>query len=453
MRQNEVSEVVNTIVSTNYGDIQGVKEGECIVFKGVPYAKPPIGKLRFCAPQKPEKYQGVYQADSYPNRSAQQPWDSPDGFYKKEFYTDEIYETPISEDSLYLNIWIPKEYKNKKMPVLFYIHGGAFVGGTGHELEFRTDAYAKQDIILVTINYRLGIFGFLAHPWLEQEDRTACGNYGILDQIAALDWVRENIEYFGGDSENITICGQSAGAMSVETLLSSELADGKYHRAIIQSAGGYPNYILDMASLERAMKLGEYAMECGSVKSIEELRSISMEHLLEIQSQVMLKGFQKGNGLLFSPVVNGIVLKDTITGTLEKGQMYRVPTMIGCTRHDITVTPEEAEEENSRIHQSDVDYSIMNEQGQNNPAYVYYFRRSLPGDDAGAFHSGELWYTFGTLGSCWRPMTEADHSLSNEIISYWSNFIKTGNPNGAELEPWELCTKKEPNVKIFDIKS
>ena len=242
------------IVHTNYGDIQGNKEGACFVFKGVPYALPPIGDRRFRAPEKPEPFETVFEADTYPNRSAQIPWDSPDGFFKKEFYSDKIYETLISEDSLYLNIWVPDKCKADKMPVLFYIHGGGYIGGTGHELEFRTDAYGKQGIILVTINYRLGIFGFLAHQWLECEDASACGNYAVLDQIAALDWVRENICYFGGDPDNITICGQSAGGMSVQTLMASRLADGKYQKAIIQSASGYPNYVANVVNLEEAKK-------------------------------------------------------------------------------------------------------------------------------------------------------------------------------------------------------
>lgn len=439
------------MIQTKYGTVRGVKEGECTVFKGIPYAKPPIGGLRFRAPQKPDVFTGIYEADKYPNRSAQAPGGSSDSLYKKEFYEDTVYETPISEDSLYLNIWAPEGRAEEKLPVLVYIHGGAFLGGTGHEVEFRTEEYAKRGVILVTINYRLGIFGFLAHPWLAEEDGAACGNYGILDQIAALDWIRENIASFGGDPENITICGQSAGGMSVETLLASRLADGKYRRAIIQSAGGYPNDIVNNETLEYAMNLGEYAIELAGVSSLDELRSLTTEQLLKAQDRVIMKSFQSGRGLPYAPVVNGTVLTDTVHGQIEKGQMNPVPTMIGCTKNDITVTPEEIESGDSKIQRSDVNYSLMNEKLLGNPAYVYYFKRELPGDKAGAFHSSELWYMFGTLKNCWRPMTEKDYELSGEMLDYWSNFVKTGDPNGEGLKKWELCVEENPFVKEFDV--
>ncbi len=439
------------IIQTKYGTVRGVKEGKCLVFKGIPYAKPPVGGLRYKAPQKPDVFVGIYEADKYPNRSAQAAGGSSDSLYKKEFYEDTVYETPISEDSLYLNIWTLDEEADEKLPVLVYIHGGGFVGGTGHEVEFRTDAYAERGIILVTINYRLGIFGFLAHPWLEEEDRTACGNYGILDQIAALDWIKENISAFGGDPDNITICGQSAGGMSVQTLLASRLADGKYHRAIIQSAGGYPNDIVNNETLEYAMNLGEHAVKLSGVGSLNGLRDLTMEQLLAVQDQIIKESFQSGRGLPYAPVINGEVLQDSVQGHIERGQMNPVPTMIGCTKHDITVTPEEIETGDSKIQRSDVNYSLINERLLDNPSYVYYFKRELPGDKAGAFHSSELWYMFGTLKECWRPMGKEDFALSERMVDYWSNFVKTGNPNGGELERWELCTEENPFVKEFDI--
>lgn len=160
------------IVQTRYGSISGVREG-CIVFKGIPYAKAPVGELRFRAPQPCEAWEGVRQADRYPNRSIQAGWDAPDGFFKREFYSISGFETPMSEDSLYLNVWTPRLGPQERMPVLFYIHGGGFVGGYGHEPEFCTDAYARRGVVLVTINYRLGIFGYLAHPWLTAADTPA----------------------------------------------------------------------------------------------------------------------------------------------------------------------------------------------------------------------------------------------------------------------------------------
>lgn len=439
------------IIKTNYGEIKGIEEGEAYVFKGIPYAKPPIKELRFKAPQKPDNFVGVYKADKFKNRSAQAKLETPDNFYDKEFYMENVYKTPISEDSLYLNIWMPKFNSNKKLPVLVYIHGGAFLGGTGHEIEFRTDTYAKEDIILITINYRLGVFGFFAHEWLN-DDKVAIGNFSILDQIAALDWIGENITQFGGDPKNITICGQSAGAMSVETLLCSPLADGKYNKAIIQSGGGYPQFLMNGFSLEKAILMGEKLVEDLGVNTLEELKEVPMEKLLDSQQKLVMDNMQKGDGVPYGPVINGYVLADCIDGVVESGNISKVPIIIGSTKNDITVTKEEVELQESKINKSCVDWSLINEKVNQNSSYVYYFKRDLPGDNTGAFHSAELWYMFGTLNKSWRPMEKEDFNLSTEMISYWSNFIKSSNPNGEGLELWERCTEKNKFVKKFDKK-
>lgn len=177
-----------------------------------------------------------------------------------------------------------------------------------------------------------------------------------------------------------------------------------------------------------------------------------MEKLLEAQEKLVFEGFQTGIGLPYAPVVNGTVLADTINGIIEKGQMNQVPTIIGSTKNDITVTADELAMGDSKINRSNIDYSLMNERLQNNPSYVYRFIRDLPGDDAGAFHSSELWYTFGTLEHCWRPMTDGDKELSQAIIGYWSNFMRTGNPNGDGLPDWKPCTGDSPYIKEFDVK-
>lgn len=439
------------IIKTKYGQIEGVEEGFAYVFKGIPYAKPPIKELRFKAPQKPDNFVGVYKADKFRNRSAQAKWETPDNFYDKEFYMDNIYKTSISEDSLYLNIWTPKINTDKKLPVLFYIHGGAFMGGTGHEMEFRTDAYAEQGIILVTINYRLGAFGFFAHEWLN-DNKQNIGNFGVLDQIAALDWVRENISSFGGDFNNITICGQSAGAMSVEVLLCSPLADGKFNKAIIQSASGYPQLLTKGNSLEKSMLMGQKLVYDLKVNTLAELQEVPTERILEAQQKLVMEIMQKGEELIYAPIVDGYVLRETIDKSVENGNIAKVPMIIGSTKEDITVTKEEAELQDSKINKSCIEWSLMNEKINENPSYVYYFKRDLPGDNAGAFHSAELWYMFGTLDKCWRPMEKEDFNLSKEMILYWSNFIKSSNPNGEGLELWEKCTENNRFVKKFDKK-
>lgn len=442
----------STIIKTNYGPIEGVLEGECIVFKGVPYAKPPTGELRWRAPQKMEPWEGIFKADHFGNQSAQKIWEAdPDSLFFKEFHNDEASNNPSSEDSLYLNLWVPVKRKNKPMAVAFYIHGGAFMGGCGHEVEFRTDAYAKNDVILVTLNYRLGIFGFLAHPWLQAEDAAACGNYGILDQIAALGWVRENIAAFGGDPENITILGQSAGCMSVQALLSIPSLRGRFSKAILQSGSGYPSVLGKDISLEEGLERGSYAAKAAGVTSLEAFRAMTAQQLIQVQEQVYEHVAEDGGGLAFSPVTNEVLLKHTFDEMAGSGMVADVPMMIGSTKNDMTVTPEEAQKRRSRFQDACKGWALQMEKHNQSPCYVYFFTRDLPGDDSGAFHSSELWYMFGTLGSCWRPMTSHDFGLSERMVSYWTNFMKYGDPNYRELPVWQPFTERSPFEMILDI--
>lgn len=214
-------------VKTKYGQIQGVERPGCTLFKGIPYAKPPVGRLRFEAPQEPEAWESCRMVDQWPNRAMQEP--QTEGFYGKEFYSDGAYYTDeCSEDCLYLNIWTGAVSAEEKLPVAVWIHGGGYTVGYSWEPEFDGEAWAEKGVILVTVGYRLGVFGFLAHPELSKaSERGISGNYGILDQIAALKWVHENIGVFGGDPDNVTVSGQSAGAMSVQTLASSPLVNLK----------------------------------------------------------------------------------------------------------------------------------------------------------------------------------------------------------------------------------
>ena len=214
-----------TETKTKYGQVHGVQKDGYTVFRGVPYAKPPVGEKRFCPPEEPACWEGVYKADHF-GCVCPQTEHEPDSFYGKEFYLDPEFGMKQSEDCLYLNIWTPANTVDEKLPVAFWIHGGAFMHGFSHESEFDGAAYCERGVILVAINYRLGAFGFLAHPWLSEESGAGrSGNYAILDQIAALKWVKENIAAFGGDPENITVFGQSAGCMSVQTLVSSPLTE------------------------------------------------------------------------------------------------------------------------------------------------------------------------------------------------------------------------------------
>ena len=434
-------------VTVQQGVLEGVTKEGYRVFWGVPYAKAPVGNLRWKAPQEPEAWAGVRYANRYPNRSMQQEFRN--SFYDKEFYDDPERETPFSEDGLYLNIWAPNMGEN--LPVAFWIHGGAFLGGNGHEKEFDGEAYCRRGVILVTINYRVGPFGFLAHPWLSEESREeggpgVSGNYGILDQIAALRWVRENITAFGGDPDNITVFGQSAGGESVHTLVSSPLTTRMISKAIIQSGLG----LTADRTLAEAEQDGLDFAQIAGVHSLEEMRALSPEQVLAAAGPLIGRGFAR-NSMTFAPCIDGVLLTEGDDSVMEHGRTHDIPYMTGCTMQDIRVDPEKLEQGEKGIV-----YDTCKRWGQaqlnhgRRPAYLYYFTRQLPGDDAGAFHSAELWYMFGTLGCSWRPNTKGDYKLSANMMDYWTNFMKTGDPNGEGLGIW-LPYRSDENIKVLDM--
>lgn len=463
-------------VKTTKGLIEGIQEAGYQVYKGIPYAKPPVGDLRFHAPVEPEPWEGVKEAKTFPNMCPQR------GHEPGEMYTIEFYENPDfmpgqSEDCLYLNVWTPDPSASPSVPVAsppypvapppypvaVWIHGGAFMGGFGSELEFDGEAYAKRGVILVTINYRLGVFGFLNHPWLAEEDEGGhCGNYGILDQIAALKWVQENIAAFGGDPERVTVFGQSAGAMSTQTLLSSPLTKGMIQRAILQSGGGYDNGLNRDMSVEEAMEVGKGFVTHTGASSLKELRAKSLEEINEAFGKTMMECFQSGKGLVFVPTIDGYVLPKGYNAILEEGLHPDIPYMLGSTANDIFVPKEDGgQPKKSNLHKGCLAWSKKGQELGRKPSYVYYFTRQLPGDDNGAFHSAELWYMMGTVKRCWRPMEERDYALSEKMMAYWTNFMKTGDPNkdgekeetlladGTALPEWKPCTAEGEEYLVF----
>ncbi len=431
------------------GKIAGIEKDGYALFLGVPYAQPPVGELRWRAPLEAKPWDGVYHADRYPCRSMQET-DRQDPFYDKEFYDEPQYQTAASEDSLYLNIWTPAKDKSEKLPVAFWVHGGAFMGGFGHEKEFDGEAYCRRGVILVTINYRLGPIGFLAHPWLSLESQAegrpaVSGNYGILDQIAALTWVRENIAAFGGDPDNITVFGQSAGCMSVQTLVSSPLTRGMIAKAILQSGVGLS---YDHSLVKAEQEGVELAANAG-VKTLEELRALSFEQIMAAAGPIIMKGFPTME-LPYTPVIDGVVLEDGYDSLLERGQIHDIPYMVGSNLNDIATDLERiAQGDLGKVYEGSREWVLELLHNARKPGYLYYFVRQLPGDDAGAFHSSELWYTFGTYGRCWRPFTDEDRRLSEQMVGYWTNFMKTGDPNGSGLDRWEPY-RDDNDVMIFD---
>lgn len=445
------------IVTTKYGKIEGFSQNGCTVFKGIPYAKPPVGPLRFRKPEKPECWQGVLKADRCGNKSIQ--FGNPrDTFYKKEFYSNPDFDVPISEDCLYLNIWVPEGFEGK-LPVAVYVHGGAFMGGAGSNLPFVCDNLAKTGVIVVTINYRLGALGFLCHPLLGVPgENKAGGNYGLWDQLAAIAWVNENIAAFGGDTGNITVFGQSAGAMSLQALAVARQSEGLFQKMILQSGGGYRNPLGTYRPAEQAESFGEDLLEAlgihgGAWKESEEKRQEALKALWETPTEELMKAlnealaqaFIQRKGMPYTPVIDGELLTDDGNQLIREGRYQHIPYILGANGDDLTAAQDERSPENNPMHAANLAYAQM----VDTDAYVYYFDRKLPGDDAGSFHSAELWYVFGSLDYCWRPLEEADFELSRKMIAYWSNFMKCGDPNGGMGGPWRPCTQSDPYFEIL----
>ncbi len=354
-----------------------------------------------------------------------------EGFYAKEFYTDEKIER--SEDCLYLNIWTPADAQpGDKLPVFFWVHGGAFLHGCGAEKEFDGEQFARNGVILVTINYRVGALGFFAHPDLAAENPEGIsGNYGIYDQIAALTWCRQNIASFGGDPDNITAAGQSAGCMSVQILISSPLTKGMIRRAILQSGGGLNGLNRDF-SQESREAVSKKLMEALGASTIEEMRAIPGEKIAEVQYTIRAE-----DGLCWTPVVDGVLLTAPVDDVARAGGAHDIDYMIGSTGDDIGADAR-------RLEYSAVYWAKNQLALGRRPAYLYFFDRKLPGDDAGAFHSAELWYEFHTLDRAWRPWEPCDWALEKAVSTYWANFARCGDPNGAGLPHWRPYTADAP---------
>ena len=407
---------------TKFGAVSGLECGYTgySVFRGIPYAAPPVGSLRWSAPVDPAAWSDVKVCDKFPAISVQNKSREGD-FYQKEFFP---VQAPMSEDCLYLNIWTGAEDTGAKLPVMVWIHGGAYLQGYGHEIEFDGEAFCKRGVILVTINYRLGAMGFFAHPELSGT------NFGLLDQLQALKWEKQNIDAFGGDPDNVTVFGQSAGGGSVLSLCASPLADGLFQKAIIQSAGGVGS--LGGAYFhEELKKFGAFIVENAGM-TWEDFRKLSAEEILE-KAMAANIAYEGGFALRFRPCADGRVLPDDPGKVIESKNHMAIPYMTGWVAGDDKLFGDE-----------EVDWLKLK---NNNPLYIYYFDHDVPGDDgAGAFHSSELWYIFGTLQRCWRPMRGNDYDLSLRMTDYWTSFAKTGNPN----EDWPEYTNENRHIQSIN---
>lgn len=426
------------VISVKGGNLQGVLDstGKVLVYKGIPYAAPPVGMLRWAEPQPVEPWKSVKVCDKFGAAAMQNAL--PEGsLYWKEFYN--CPDPEKSEDCLYLNVWTPARKTVGGYPVAIWIHGGAFTQGYGHEMEFDGETFAKKGVILVTINYRLGIFGYLALEELDKESKHhTTGNYGLLDQYTAVKWVHDNIESFGGDPRRITIFGQSAGAGSVQDLVSTKMCDGLISGAIIQSGGGLRG-LIDASTKEEHELIGTEFMKFAGLKDVAQARATSADSLMKLATAFSAK---QGMRLPLSPCVDDYILKASPNAVALADNELNINYMIGFCSNDIAP---------DMMKDAAAGWSLLLEKQNRKPAYVYCFSRALPGDESGAFHSSELWYVFGTLKRCWRPFTDADFALSDKISDYWTNFVKFGNPDAKSESDWKPYTSGDNYIQTLDI--
>jgi len=446
------------------GQVAGVDGADhsIAVFKGIPYAAPPVGELRWRPPQPPLAWSGVRLASTFSKSCTQElrrsllPW-------TEEF----MLGNDVSEDCLALNVWVPARAvgdTKAALPVYVYLHGGAFTSGSGEVALYDGEALARRGILVVTLNYRLGVFGFFCHPELSAESaQHSCGNYGLLDQLSALGWLQRNIAAFGGDPHNITVGGQSAGAAAVHALTQSPLGRGLFQRAIAQS-GPWDRH----TPLPTRAEAEAQGLDFAQGASLAQLRARSADELLAQQ--------QKGGR--FRPVVDGWVIPDQLAALAARGALADVPLLTG-----ITADERSSQGDYGKLNRQQLGESIQKDYGDLAAAVLalypaatdadagaqqkqlardgglatlldcrrtraahgqakdfgYFFERAIPWPEHPeyqAFHSADLPYVFDNLSKMNRPWQDADRVLADRMASYWVNFIMRGDPNGPGLPEW-----------------
>ena len=453
-------------VRTDAGLISGVAGStpEVRVFKGIPFAAPPVGDLRWRGPKAVAKWTGTRKADKFGATCMQ-----------TEYPAGSIYRSepqPVSEDCLYLNVWTAAKTADDKRPVMVWIHGGALTRGSGSLPTYDGEELAKKGVVLVTINYRLGAFGFLAHPELTKEsDHNASGNYALLDQVAALEWVKNNIAAFGGDPNRVTIFGESAGSWSVNLMTATPLAKGLFHRAIGESGAQFSQ----MRKLADAEQAGVRYATSLQADSVAALRSKSADEIMKTPGQ-------------FGPNVDGWMFPEDVYTTYSKGKQADVPLLLGSNADEGTAftSPNTTAQgfqamakqrygakadEFLKIYPAATDedarksapgamrdqtfgwemrtWARMQAKSGKSKSYMYYFSRVPPGPETaryGSYHAAEIVYAFHNLGTTKRPWEETDRKLADLMSTYWVNFATTGDPNGKNLAKWPAYDPKSDQV-------
>jgi len=478
---------------TENGVVVGVvcADPRVTVFKGVPYAAPPVGPLRWRAPQPALDYPGgIFHADHFGHVAYQKlPASDPNDFYSQEMYPC-IDHCVMGEDCLTLNIWTPAHEPSQQLPVYFWIHGGGLQGGYPYETAFDGESLARQGIVVITVGYRLGPFGFLCHETLTEEGSPGC-NFGFLDLVAALQWIRRNISAFGGNPQQVTIGGQSGGAQCVTVLMTAACTEGLFHGAITQSGGGLrafgygPSYL----TLQEGRKRGRAFMRELGVESLEDARKLPAQSIMEAHER-----YTRVYGRM-EPVLDGSFLAEDPTDTMLRNAHHHIPVLLGSTTGEgpgypaapplPTSVNEFRENVQSIFGRCAADFlrecgaqtmdeikvlmqsEVFNlraipsrafaeaQARQGRTTYLYVFDAAIPGTPvAPAYHGSDMWFTFDNLPHCRRPFTGAHYDLARAVSGYWANFIRSGNVNGKDhngeaLPAWKAFTSSEPFVMRF----
>ena len=477
------------VVKTEDGFVRGIPAADprYTAFKGIPFAAPPVGENRWRAPQPAANWDGVRECYTFAPISVQDTPGLGTDIYCREWHVDP--EIPMDEDCLYLNVWTGAKSADEKLPVVVWFFGGGFQWGYPAEMEFDGERVARRGVVVVSVNYRLNVFGFMAHPELTAKQSDAPTNFGLLDQQAGLKWVQRNIAAFGGDPEKVTIAGQSAGGGSVMAQVTCPNNVGLFRGAIVQSGlisspyddGGFGN-----EPLASAEKNGEEFLKFLGVSSIDEARKIDAKTLLakygEYVPGIML-GATEGPHRMF-PVADMKFCFGNSMKLFMEGKHVPVALMAGNTGDEfpsaIFAKSEEEFVEKAKAWFGDKadeflafpeakvkggmggmgyapisgiecavkSVALKAQENGDGPVYYYRFEPDIPGwDNPGTFHSVELWFFFETLAKCWRPFVGRHYDLARQMCDYWSNFIKFGNPNGQgsdgnELPKWLPYTKE-----------
>ncbi|MCR2806813.1 carboxylesterase/lipase family protein [Paenibacillus soyae] len=477
------------VTKVENGIVQGLPAADPRItsYKGIPFAAPPVGENRWRAPQPAKDWEGVLKAHEFAPISMQVRQELDDNnIYTREWAVEP--DIAMDEDCLYLNIWTPAKHVGENLPVYVWYFGGGLQVGHTAEMEFDGERIARRGIVVVTINYRLNVFGFLCHPEITAEAPEAPANFGHLDQQAATRWVKRNIAAFGGDPNNMTIGGQSAGGGSVMSQLASPQNEGLFQKAIVQSGiftklypdPGMPKFWSRLGDAEQE---GVTFFEYLGVSSLEEARQLDAVYLRD--KAVEYRGF-------WGTVEDGKFNVGVPFELFLQRKCWNVPVMFGHTSSEFFSTPnvdsldelkrmavnlfgEDAgaylelcsaesgsiEEAKKKASVSGIEYAIRiavqagADSEADVPLYYYQFDAEIPGwDHPGTFHSVDLWFFFETLAKCWRPFVGKHYDLARQMCNYWANFIRTGDPNGLdstgeELPRWDPCTPEAPYGMLF----